>query len=372
MQKRKPQTKQRRRRRPRQRKNNNNRQQQKVIVQQVPAVNRIQPCTKHYISALTNPFDLRTLPCIPDLHSIPTRKIKCITRGTMEVGSQGVGFILMNPHNVLPAPHALGTDTTAAILHSQASFAGIAAISAYPTSTPGGVVALGQAQMPYADTQYEYLWYNGTKNTRGLSVRPVGVGIRARYIGTTLNQSGRMILARHPDNGDFSGTGSAQLLAYQTINSVPVSRQWQTVCYKPTSSSDYEFSGNPITSSENQKEVVATVANSLKFCTFNMCILVEGAVPSSAFEFEVVSFYEIAGATDATTKSHTDLMGLSAVRNSTQSGPPTQRAIVAEKTLLHQAAENLNPIIKQLGRAGAEHLLKSATGGLLSLSHVGY
>jgi hypothetical protein len=225
--------------------------------------------------------------------------------------------------------------------------------------------------MPYNDTDYEYLWYNGVKNTRGLSVRPVGVGIRARYIGTTLNMSGRVILARHPDNGDFSGTGSTQLLAYQTVNSVPVSRQWQTVCYKPTSSSDYEFSGNPITSSENQKEIVATIPNSIKFCSYNLGLFVDGSVPGNAFEFEVVSFYEIAGATDATTRSHTDLAGLSAVRNASQTGPPTKSALAAEKSLLHRAAEGLNPIIKQLGRRAADHMIHQATGGTLSLDHFG-
>jgi hypothetical protein len=277
----------------------------------------------------------------------------------------------MNPNNVLNTTHAIGTSTTGSILYSDSDWTGTQVATSFLTSTPLGVKATGQTQMPYSDSQYEYLWYTGTKNTRGLSIRPVGVGMRVRYIGTNLNQSGRMILARHPDNGDFSGTIASSLLDYQTIKTVPVSRQWHNVCYKPTASGDYEFSGNPITNSENQKDIIATTADLVKYCTYNMCIYVDGTVPGNAFEWEVCSFYEIAGATEGTTRSHTDLNGLSAVRNSTQSGPPTNSAVAQEKNALHKAVELLNPLLKTMGRRAAASLIHQATGGVLKLEDIG-
>lgn len=79
---------QRRRRRNQQRSRQNGRQSSAIVPSAGPA---LMPCTRHYISALTNPFDLHANPCVPDMHAIPTKKLRMVSRGTFQIGSQGVG-----------------------------------------------------------------------------------------------------------------------------------------------------------------------------------------------------------------------------------------------------------------------------------------
>ncbi len=56
-------------------------------------------CLKEYARAVTNPFIVRGLPCNPNRDTGLSMRWKTRARGTMVVGTQGVGWIVFNPYN---------------------------------------------------------------------------------------------------------------------------------------------------------------------------------------------------------------------------------------------------------------------------------
>jgi hypothetical protein len=60
--------------------------------------NTVLPCTLHYTAALLDPFDYSgEMPCVPDMHTIPSYKYRQYARGEFSTGTNGKGFIMVNP-----------------------------------------------------------------------------------------------------------------------------------------------------------------------------------------------------------------------------------------------------------------------------------
>lgn len=263
---------------------------------------KLSDCAKHYLKALTSPFDLMTqgasLPCIPDVNSFPSWKISSFIRGTFNAGTNGFGYLAMNP---LCNTNNLST--------------GWSTTNAYAGFVVSGAAAVGNINVlnprcPFASTAY---------TSNGIQSRTVGCGLRARYIGTELNRGGRLIVSRYPYGSDVDGANIASLLANPNTISVPVSRKWTQVTYVPDDPIQYEYWNQAILQAPGTGGTRAAMT---------LIIACDGTVAGNAFEYQVVYFHEFAaGVTGAgvpnATPTHSDAEGLSAVRDVVQGIPLT-------------------------------------------------
>ena len=59
---------------------------------------KLSKCAHDYLRALTDPFsNTIDAPCIPDLHDVPSWKIRTLQRGIFTVGTNGVGYLIVSP-----------------------------------------------------------------------------------------------------------------------------------------------------------------------------------------------------------------------------------------------------------------------------------
>jgi hypothetical protein len=255
----------------------------------------LSPCANEYLKALTDPFNLGALPCVPDLVSFPSKKTRTIGYGTLAVGTAGVGFVCCTPLN-------FANDTKAGY-YSTSSWTG-SAIDLNSDTT--GVSHFLDNQKPYSNTIIT--------TQVGVNSRTVGCGLRVRYTGTELNRGGVVVALAMGDSScayrDFTS-----LATDPAAVRYPVSRGWKTICFRPSSSVETEF-----------VQGVYAVANngSDSSVQFRLAFIVTGT-PGNTFEWEYISFSEFISGSgtisvppikpDGLSKSHTDLMGMSVTRD---------------------------------------------------------
>lgn len=243
-------------------------------------------CSEDYLRALLKPFDETTRPaCIPDQIDVPSYKTRTLMRGSLQTGSTAgsCGF-------VLGAPFASCMNNSTAVLSSTSNYT----FTGFPgAQNDTGVTSTLNAQAPYP---YERL---GTDQD-DVQVRPVAFGLRVRYIGNELYRSGRILFVRMP-NAPLAALSVAQILARSDNFSVPVDKKWHTITYMPYNASAYQYK--------------TTYPESTLVDSASIGFLIDGAAASSPFEWEAISYSEITGATPNITLSHSDVQGISAVRN---------------------------------------------------------
>lgn len=277
----------------------------------IKMIPRMSPCAQHYLRALTDPFDWNgPLPCVPDLHVLPSRKTMTIKRGTMACGLIGMGFINVEPMGMF-------SNNNTSLMVSEATYNG----NTVRNSPLTGVDAVANTQAPYDDA--------GLSN--GISARLVACGVRIRYRGTELERGGTIVLAREPDGRAINNIPVSTLLDWTPTSRAPCDRSWHHVNWRPTTKEDFEY------------QSTATVG---AFC---MAIAIEGANPGNVFEYEVVSFIEYVGAVPDISKSHSDITGMSVIRGAL----PTVNTIGSAQAE-HEAV-----------KAEAEHDFWSSFTGLL-------
>lgn len=242
--------------------------------------NGIPDCTMQYYKALMDPFiaSIRS-PCIPDLFEIPSQKESTRVRTLVGCGTAGFGYAIVYPR-------VWTSDTTKAVVSTTA-------YTLTNTSITAGVgkTLLNDLQIPY-----------NSSATR--SARTVGCGVRIRYVGTNLNQGGRMIMSRLGYLSSPDGLSTSEILAKTSAVSLIVTRQWQELNYIPNNSTECDYS-----------EAINAVTSPL-------IIAIESA-SGNQFELEIVTHNEYTATFSlgverpvvSPTASHSDILGMSAIRN---------------------------------------------------------
>lgn len=182
------------------------------------AIHSLAPCTIHYLQALEAPFKLREPVCIPDLHSVPSKKTRVLTRGVFETSTTtGCGYIMVNPWRA-DSSFSLAWKTTPDYTGTSSTLYNAAAI---------GVNGIISTKFPYASGA----WSPGVNG--GVKHRIVGVGLRVRYTGLELYKGGRAVMLRSPDNTDLQLVENIdRTFEYDQAKSFPVTSEWVMVAYK--------------------------------------------------------------------------------------------------------------------------------------------
>lgn len=262
---------------------------------------RLSPCANKYLRCLSMPFDDIDEVCIPDMISLPSFKTKWTSRGTFAAGTTGFGYVSLNPYLMAQSSVAVNpTGTQAPINFSLSTYTGTVAHVRPTTTSVNTAFAGSNSQYSMNDLVFG--------NAQNFSFRLVGAGLRVRFIGTNLNQGGRLILFRNRNNipaaVDINVNNVLTDIYYSTD---PVDRSWREVTYAPASTDDanYEEESDPTTGGIDYRIMYA---------------LVEGVVPGQSFEFEAIGHFEYIGGgvlkALPVTVSHADPVGYGAVISS--------------------------------------------------------
>jgi len=284
-------------------------QQPLVLAQRRVERFALSECSRLYLQALVDPYTVNAgQACIPDDNDVPSYKALFIARGTTVVGTQGTGFVFVNP--LVAANNSPGAVKTTTALYVTAGI---------DFSAAAGVLPSVFATMPYTQAQL---------GPGGVLSRTVGCGLRIRYLGNELNRSGRCIPYQAPNVWTGSaGNGSATVtyLNRPEVPSIAVDRKWHSVVYLPTASntasglaqSSYTYLASGATDGTG---TTTTTLMSLGW-------VIDGATAGQSFEWECYIHKEYISDDGAlvppqTTRSHSDGPGLSAVRNAVESDIP--------------------------------------------------
>lgn len=301
------------------------------------------------MQALLDPFNFRTSGnevCIPDLKMAPSYKFSTTTRGVLQLGTQGIGGIIINPN--------VYSNNDDFLCYTNSLFTGTTLPSAvtYPT----GVVGVSDAQFPWAGVP------GGSNTLNPSQIRLVACGLRVRYKGTQLSMGGSMVPVSFPSFNNLGGASLPQLLLDTRVKTEPTNRSWQGCFFRPNQSIDYDYT------TFNHNSTPGAYLD-LGSC---MAVYVDG-VAANPYEFEVVRFFEAVPAAPTSTiassdtfswpykltKSDSDISGLSRV-NDLLGGLST--SVVGQRvwSMVKQAAIAAVPHVAEAVVPGAGALLRGA------------
>ncbi len=295
------------------------------------------PCALDYLMALEAPFSLKQPACVPDLHSIPSKKVRVKTKGTFSTGVNGVGFI--------QCANWANSNGAQAVLATNAAYAGG---ETFQASTFANVDNFAQFKMPYANTQFE-----GLGGLTGVQARTVGTGLRIRYIGPELSRSGQITAFRHPDNETLIGSSFTAIRSYETAKTYSVQRKWVYLMYRPTKPDEYHFSRNASTTDRFIPPTTSYPADYEMGFAITDTSTSSGTPGPGKFEWQHIRFVEFIGNIDNISRSHTDLVGMSHIRNQ-----------MPEKSTTDNPMKHVASIVKKIEDHVGESLPAAGAGAL--------
>jgi hypothetical protein len=311
-------------------KNNNNRRRNRKRPQApIKPKIHIPECTKHYAQALADPFSLNADVCIPDTHSVPSKKAKFIIRGTGSTQSNNLGTVFANPffaaNDKLEFLTGVETCFTGVVAYTNGASTSVAVRTYENQGTPNGITTSALSRSPYALTDFDTGPSGNPQPTIiGAQVRIVGAGLRVRYTGTKLNEGGTILIAKRQDGESFDNFTYDSISSMMNTQVRQLGSKWHQVSYTPVQPSDYDYCRNGCFGANEDINTLNADAV-LKASRHHIGFVLKSAAPSQPFEWEYVVHVEFLGKViDNISRSHSDIVGLSAVRNAINASSPTQ------------------------------------------------
>lgn len=260
-----------------------NKRRKAPIRQRSQGMVRLSPCARAYAHTLMNPFE-GPMGCVPSTPALLSRKVRVFARTTMTTGTNQFGFVCADPRSSTANGNVCLKVTTATYAGTTFDLA---------TTPPTGVTDV------VSNSDYATLG-----GTTGITVRPVGSGIRMRYAGTELNRGGIVVGLQDPNHNSLQGRTQANLESDINSKRFTVSRNWVTVLYKPAYQADTDF-GN----------IVANTGAAADLCFFMGLCCTAPATAAAVFDVEFFTVFEAQGAAvRGTTISEVDETGFGAVQ----------------------------------------------------------
>lgn len=266
----------------------------------------ISECTRDYALAIMDPWDVPIPPCIPDIIVLPSYKFSSQAKGKLIVGTAGCGFVMINNDLACINQNPPGLAPPCAGVVTDASYA---LTTMYFNTLVGGP----NANSFFGDSPLSVDAVKSNSNLKGFKFRPVGCGIRMRYMGKEIDRAGRIIPYREVENGSLANIifTSNELLQNREASTVANDRIYHHVIYMPVDPRDFLY-----------RDMVAITDG--QFGNLCLALFVEGAVAGSSFEFEAVWHWECIGRLlPAKSDSHSDPQGLGAVMQALPHHQPT-------------------------------------------------
>lgn len=225
-------------------------------------VSRIPGCAAEFGRLCANPFVTTHGACLPIYPTPSSYKLTVFIKGTMVVGTAGVGFLLVSPGRLIGNNQSPGNS---GVQVSTSAFTGTVT-----TVGPATGVASLNGNSPYGTTDI-------IDGDDGNQFRVVTAAADIAYAGKQLDMGGVLAGWSDPDHQQLSGAGVSDLLAKDGCEFVPVTRRRIPIVWAPASG---EYQYDPVNGQGCQK---------------SMAFVVSGAVPGVAFTYRVVAHFEVVG-----------------------------------------------------------------------------
>jgi hypothetical protein len=254
------------------------------------------PGTRDYAFARMSPFkayDADVSPRIPLAPAEPSAVLKNKLRGVGKTsGTTKFGYVTVN------AAACMVNDSVFAVNWTDDSTYTHDYIS--PVSgTPGtGADASNNTGMPYSATNFNDSAVGGDTT---LKSRLVALGLRVRYVGTKLNEGGRVVAVEPPNRGYLANKKFSDLTALKRNASVSIfNSDWHEVVLSTQHVTDTQYlqvnTGNGVWyTSERVGSSLSRVGDSGEYWATSLVIAIESAVAGQPFEWELVTFTEVVG-----------------------------------------------------------------------------
>lgn len=250
-------------------------------------VGRLSDISLRYLACLYDPRGTLEPPNVPTNTQL-SLKVKSFGRGSFSTGTSGYGYIDVYPFRML------ANDLTFAVTSQNSSVGGAStALNSF-----SNLVNLGANNSPYATAAYG----NGVTQ---LGWKLAGCAVYVKYAGTELNRGGDMLLVEQPNHISLSAASYNNCMAFDMVKRVPISTEWQHICFTPANDSEVEFT-------------TASTPSSASFSTDCLAVIVNSAGASQPFDYEVYAWFEVVGTSArGATISFDDPIGYSAVSGAT-------------------------------------------------------
>jgi len=297
---------------------------------------KVPDCAEHYFGALVNPFDSIAGACVPcDLFPLPSQKIRSFIRQSVQIGAQGIGYIIVTP---------VGANDVTCCRTTTATSAGDLA------TAMGAFSNLALFTMP----QIPYKTSDLTGSNTPVAARVVGLGVRVKYIGQLLNRNGFVTAFEDPDHRDVSSRTPSLINAsnYSEIRRVD-SDEWdiQTCWSGPVTPVELEFVNNTVLSAEP-----------------NCMVIVLNGTAGDKYEFELVQHTEFIGTTvPSKTKSHSEPSSFGKIVENTKdfsmTGPIQKNEIPSVWERIKNALSQNLPAYWEVAKGATKLLTGDVAGG---------
>lgn len=298
-----------------------------------------------YAACLYDPRNVFESCSIPEKAEY-SQKTKLFSRGSFATGTTGVGFLYAGPTGA--SDSSVGAYSIATSVGTQATQFG-----AFTNLT-----AVQGMNSPYVAADFS----GGVNQVKG---RVVGWSLYVKYAGTNLNEGGNMVLFEEPQHQSVASFTYNNLLTFDNARRVPVSDEWQNVCWMPVTGAETEFTltfGGAANPSLCVAIVSAAAAQPFDYEIWEHCEFVSNRARSATLSFnDPIGYAAIDGAGDmfGQLDSHLGMQGfVDAIHAQllNQSLPSTVRAQdnwVGLLSFLPQLAHLAAPILKGAIAGGA-------------------
>jgi len=282
-------------------------------------------CTQHYLLSLLNPYDSYGA-CIPSDYPLKSQKVHAFVRGTMVLGTTGVGFVNARPTS--------GSETVCVRSTTSTSVGTIATVcSAFTNITPSAM-----AKLPYSITDF---------STGLVQARLVSAGLRIRYTGREDARNGIISSVEAQDHEDQDSVTPSALFNKENLERTRPEYDWTCINYSgPVAPGDIEYSNSPTPTGGN----------------YIFSHVVEG-VAGDTYEWEFFQSLEYIG-TKAVgkTDSHSDIVGYNKVQE-------VVKSVAAEKPIKPSDSPSIiTRVINAIGdNAGAIMNVGRQIGGIINM-----
>jgi hypothetical protein len=287
-------------------------------------VRAMSPCARAYLVALKCPFfwlshekpkciDIQfpenQLPCYPGPDGFNTRKSMTFSRGTVGIQTTtNHGFFLLAPFR--GANNYSGANNRdAPMLFSLTNPAAPVPVNQMPIVDTGAGAWAGSGG--FANHNGDYTIANLVINAagQGIKLRLVGCGMRFKYTGPLLTESGLMHFVTEPDHITLSNYTVQEIGMFEGYFNRIIHKdnqhEWHEMTFTPVMPDDLEFHPDP------RSNAMSTI-----FDNHYMGVMFTGLPAGDVIQYEVVFFWEwIGNQVRGKTLSPVDPVGAAIVKN---------------------------------------------------------
>jgi hypothetical protein len=283
---------------------------------------KLSKCLLSYARASIDPFDnITELPCIPDTIVVPSYKHRAYIEADVVVGTQGVGFAVMNPWKMIMSENS--NTTTSSDWPVVTTSAAYNDVTYTWTPVQLGTEVFGwnpQTIIRFADLI-----------TQNFSWRLVAAGMELDYTGVLLDQAGLVTVIQWAGLGDIpSGLTPGDIRQNPRSQTCATSREARCyIRYEPTDAENFSYKNEPYYYPPGR-----TV-------NYPLGIFVSGATPNTTFRVRGVAFFEIQNSNLPASPSESDPVGFPALQAARSSLLPTPDPQQDLFTILKRTAGNI-------------------------------